>query len=109
MVKSPATVSGGQALAQASKQDVPFSGSLVNAYRVWPFPPTITSPRLPTWARATTGPASGAAVAGAGAGAAAAGAGAAVGAEAASPLINFPSAPSTYQTPPTPWPLVSPG
>src|SRR5450755_2512756 len=91
MVKSPATVSGGQALVQASKQDVPFSGSLVNAYRVWPFPPTITSPRLPTWARATTGPASGAAVAGAGAGAAAAGAGAAVGAEAASPLINFPS------------------
>src|SRR5664279_2787379 len=111
MVKSPATVSGGQHLAHASKQDVPFSGSLVNAYRVWPFPPTITSPMLPTWARATTVPASAAPGAGVAAGAGAGAVAAAAGPEAAaaSPLINFPSAPSAYQTPPTPWPLVSPG
>ena len=60
MVKPSSTVSGGQAWAQASKQVVSPAGSLVKAYRVWPFAPTITSPRSPTVARSTTG-ASGAA------------------------------------------------
>src|SRR6478609_4985836 len=88
MVKPGSTVSGGQAAAHSSTQAVLVWVSSVNAYRVWPFAPTITSPRLPTVARSTTGPAGAAAGAGSGAGA---GAGSAAGAcveTAASPLIS---------------------
>src|SRR3954469_12772606 len=69
MVKPGSTVSGGQAAAHSSTHAVLVWVSSVNAYRVWPFAPTMTSPRLPTVGKPTAGPAGAAAGAGSGAGA----------------------------------------